>query len=126
MRGQVRKRGRQHVWVDVVVSVDTHLHVVLKKLPEMNEGSEGIFDDVHSDLLWGVRQLQRIEGGKHEGEYCLSETEFGPLSRASPFGLALARSVGEVVKLDSTPVDEVEWVRFVEGGDRRRYYAPVR
>lgn len=65
--------------MDAVVSVDSHLHIVLKMLPEMNKGSEGILDDVHSDLLWGMRQLQRREVGKHEGEYCLSETELGPL-----------------------------------------------
>lgn len=34
--------------------------------------------------------------------------------------------MGEVVKLDSTPVDEVEWVSFVKGSDGRGYYAPVR
>lgn len=52
-------RGRQELWVEVrvdeIVSVETHLHVVLEILPKMNEGSEGILDDVHSDLLWGVR-----------------------------------------------------------------------
>lgn len=34
--------------------------------------------------------------------------------------------MGEVVKLDSSLVDVVEWISFVKGSDGRRYYAPVR
>jgi len=46
-------RGRQHGWVDVIVSVESKLHVVLKMLPELEEGFDVFLDDVHSDLLWG-------------------------------------------------------------------------